>query len=86
MFIIGVLIRHYFNTQHARKGNPTWTWLAAAILFIIIIWLSTVPKVLTGEPKVSARRADADRLGAFPGGARHGARPLLDVPCGGAVL
>src|SRR6478752_2949618 len=55
VFIIGVLIRHYFNTVHARKGNPTWTWLLAAILFIVIIWLSTVPKVLTGaEPKVSS--------------------------------
>ena len=53
VFIIGVLIRHYFNSVHARKGNPTWTWLAAAILFVIIIWLSTVPKVLTGEQKVS---------------------------------
>jgi uncharacterized membrane protein len=54
VFIIGVLIRHYFNTMHARKGNPTWTWLAAGILFIIIMWLSTVPKVLTGEQKASS--------------------------------
>ncbi len=54
VFIIGVLIRHYFNMNHARKGNPTWTWLAAAILFVIIIWLSTVPKVLTGEERVAA--------------------------------
>jgi uncharacterized membrane protein len=53
VFLIGVLIRHYFNTMHARKGNPTWTWLLAAVLFMIIIWLSTVPKVLTGEDKVS---------------------------------
>ncbi|HEY4193321.1 MAG TPA: urate hydroxylase PuuD, partial [Mesorhizobium sp.] len=53
VFIIGVLIRHYFNTRHARKGNPTWTWLAAAILFLVVIWLSTVPKILTGEQKVS---------------------------------
>ena len=49
VFMIGVLIRHYFNSIHARKGNPTWTWLVAAILFVVIIWLSTVPKVLTGE-------------------------------------
>ena len=59
VFIIGVLIRHYFNTVHARKGNPTWTWLGAAVLFMIIIWLSTVPKVLTGEPKTSAASATA---------------------------
>ncbi|CDX41107.1 conserved membrane hypothetical protein [Mesorhizobium sp. ORS 3359] len=59
VFIIGVLIRHYFNTVHARKGNPTWTWLGAAVLFLIIVWLSTVPKVLTGEPKTSAASAAA---------------------------
>ncbi|MCR4264915.1 urate hydroxylase PuuD [Nitratireductor sp. ZSWI3] len=54
IFIMGVLIRHYFNTVHARKGNPHWTWGAAGVLFIIIMWLSTVPKVLTGEEKLSA--------------------------------
>ncbi|ESY67747.1 MULTISPECIES: urate hydroxylase PuuD [Mesorhizobium] len=54
VFIIGVLIRHYFNSVHARKGNPHWTWPGALVLFIIIIWLSTVPRVLTGEPKPSA--------------------------------
>ncbi|RWK43503.1 urate hydroxylase PuuD [Mesorhizobium sp.] len=54
VFIIGVLIRHYFNTMHARKGNPTWTWLAAAVLFVVIIWLSTAPKVLTGDVKASS--------------------------------
>ncbi|TIL33520.1 MAG: cysteine desulfurase [Mesorhizobium sp.] len=54
VFIIGVLIRHYFNTMHARKGNPTWIWLAAAVLFVVIIWLSTAPKVLTGEVKATS--------------------------------
>ncbi|TIP84065.1 MAG: cysteine desulfurase [Mesorhizobium sp.] len=54
VFTIGVLIRHYFNTMHARKGNPTWTWLAAAVLFVVIIWLSTAPKVLTGDVKASS--------------------------------
>src|SRR5690606_21166806 len=45
VFLIGVLIRHYFNSRHARKGNPHWTWLLAAILFILIIWLSTAPRL-----------------------------------------
>lgn len=59
IFIIGVLIRHYFNTVHKRAGNPHWTWLAATLLFIVIMWLSTVPKVLTGEDKNAANAAAA---------------------------
>ena len=43
IFIIGVLIRHYFNSKHARKRLPNWTWGLSAILFIIIMWLSTEP-------------------------------------------
>ncbi len=54
VFLMGVTIRHWFNTRHARKGNPTWTWLATAILFIIIMWLSTVPKVLSGGDEDTA--------------------------------
>ena len=43
VFLMGVTIRHYFNSMHARKGEPTWTWLATAVLFIVIMWLSTAP-------------------------------------------
>ncbi len=62
VFLMGVTIRHWFNTTHARKGRPTWTWIATLVLFILIMWLSTVPKALTGEsqaalPAVSQRFA-----------------------------
>ncbi|MCF6327168.1 MAG: urate hydroxylase PuuD [Devosiaceae bacterium] len=43
IFLIGVVIRHYFNTKHARKGKPNWTWLTAIILFFVIVWLSGNP-------------------------------------------
>jgi len=43
VFLMGVSIRHYFNTKHARKGSPNWTWLITAILFLMIAWLSTAP-------------------------------------------
>ena len=66
VFIIGVLIRHYFNTIHKRAGNPHWTWLVAGILFIIIMWLSTVPKVLTGEPKVAEANQALIASAQFP--------------------
>jgi len=41
VFLMGVTIRHYFNTLHARAGNPHWTWAVTAIIFLAIIWIST---------------------------------------------
>ncbi len=47
VFLMGVTIRHWFNTRHARKGKPTWTWIATVLLFLIIAWLSTAPTTRT---------------------------------------
>ncbi len=44
VFLMGVTIRHYFNTLHARKGDPHWTWLLTALIFVTIAWLSTLSK------------------------------------------
>lgn len=44
VFLMGVSIRHWFNTRHARKGNPHWTWFVTAVLFLLIAWLSTAPQ------------------------------------------
>ncbi|KGB80627.1 cysteine desulfurase [Rhodovulum sp. NI22] len=43
VFLMGVTIRHYFNTVHARRGNPLWTWAATLVLFLAIMALSMVP-------------------------------------------
>ena len=86
VFIIGVLIRHYFNTVHARKGNPTWTWLAAAHPVhrhhLAVDGAESADRRAEGVGGGASLR----RLGAFPGRPRHGAWPLLDVPCGRAGL
>ncbi|QDY68848.1 urate hydroxylase PuuD [Qingshengfaniella alkalisoli] len=54
VFLMGVTIRHFFNTMHARKGAPAWTWAVTAILFIIIAWLSTAP-LFTDYEEAEAR-------------------------------
>ncbi|MEQ9259700.1 MAG: urate hydroxylase PuuD [Roseovarius sp.] len=43
VFLMGVTIRHWFNTRHARKGSPHWTWAVTVLLFLAIMWLSTAP-------------------------------------------
>ncbi|QIK39614.1 urate hydroxylase PuuD [Pontivivens nitratireducens] len=43
VFLAGVTIRHWFNSQHARSGKPTWTWPVTIILVLIMAWLSTEP-------------------------------------------
>ncbi len=56
IFLEGALIRHWFNTRHAKKGNPHWTWGLAVVIFLVIAWLSSagkpegdVPPVASGE-------------------------------------
>ena len=41
VFLMGVTIRHFFNSMHAGKGRPYWTWAVTVILFLIVAWLST---------------------------------------------
>ena len=43
VFLIGVSIRHFFNTMHARGSAPWWTWCVTAVLFVLLAWLSTAP-------------------------------------------
>jgi uncharacterized membrane protein len=53
IFLEGAVIRHWFNTRHARKGNPHWTWAAAVVIFIVIAWLSSAPKLGDGREAVA---------------------------------
>ena len=41
VFLMGVTIRHFFNTMHAKQGRPWWTWLLTVVVFLVIVWLST---------------------------------------------
>ncbi len=51
VFLMGVTIRHYFNSMHARQGNPHWTWAVTALIFIVIMWLSVAPMRGLDEPE-----------------------------------
>ena len=44
VFLLGVSIRHYFNTYHATKKKLYWTWIITFIIFAVIIGLSSYKK------------------------------------------
>ncbi|MCF1482841.1 MULTISPECIES: urate hydroxylase PuuD [Rhizobium/Agrobacterium group] len=77
VFLMGVTIRHWFNTTHARKGRPIWTWMLTTVIFIIIMWLSTVQKPDTGE-----RAALSPMQQQFMADAHFGsARDIIQARC-----
>ncbi|MGR3714759.1 MAG: urate hydroxylase PuuD [Shimia sp.] len=59
VFLMGVTIRHFFNTKHASKGAPYWTWAVTAMLFVAIMWLSTAPLAQTDLEEEEARALTA---------------------------
>ena len=65
VFLMGVTIRHWFNTRHARKGSPWWTWGLTAALFVAIAWLSSAPMKLVEEE--AALNGEALRLASAEG-------------------
>ncbi len=65
VFLMGVTIRHYFNTHHARKGNPRWTWAATAAIFAVIVVLSLLPLYSDDDyPEEAALSGTAQKFAA----------------------
>ena len=55
IFLMGVSIRHFFNSMHARKGQPHWTWAVTVVLMLIIAWLSSEPSYHRQQDVMAAR-------------------------------
>ncbi|MBF9050297.1 cysteine desulfurase [Roseobacter sp. HKCCD9010] len=64
VFLMGVTIRHFFNTMHAKGGMLWWTWGATALIFAVIVWLSVLP--LNRDPPIEEARLSplAERFAA----------------------
>lgn len=65
VFLMGVTIRHFFNTMHARKGRPYWSLAIAAMLFISIMGLSTAPLEQTTIEEEDARALTSSEKAYF---------------------
>jgi uncharacterized membrane protein len=67
VFLMGVTIRHFFNSMHARLGAPHWTWAVTVILFIAIMWLSTGPQFRGGTADAQVMTPNAARFASAEG-------------------
>lgn len=66
VFLMGVTIRHWFNTHHARGGNPHWTWVVTVLLMLAIAWLSSFRHEAAATEQAALRRT-ALTYAAAPG-------------------
>jgi uncharacterized membrane protein len=73
VFLMGVTIRHWFNTRHARKGSPHWTWGVTAVLFVVIAWLSSAPMRTVPEAEAALTGA------ALQHAAAHGFADVVGI-------
>ena len=42
VLVVGAAVRHFFNSRHAGKPTPWWTWGVAAAGMLAAAWLSTL--------------------------------------------
>ena len=66
VFLMGVTIRHFFNSMHAGHGKPWWTWGATAAIFAVLVWLSALPS-RPGTVEGAELRGTALRFAAAEG-------------------
>ena len=63
VLVAGAVIRHFFNSRHADKGTPWWTWGVAAACMALAAYLSVIGK--PGETAVPAAAAAVTPTLAF---------------------
>ena len=79
VLVIGPVIRHFFNSRHADKGSPWWTWGVAAAGIAAIAWLSAAgPRTTTGELSPAPKFADVSNIVQSRCGMCHAPEPVWD--------
>ncbi len=80
VLLIGPVIRHFFNSRHADKGSPWWTWAVAAAGVAAVAWLSAAgPRTTTtGALPPTPKFADVADIVSSRCSMCHAAEPVWD--------
>lgn len=76
VFLVGVFVRHFFNTMHATKEKLIWPWFAAAATMLVIAVLSMAPMWNGHDPW--ATQSGEDETTMSPRQERFAAAPGFD--------
>lgn len=60
LLVMGVSIRHFFNTQHKGLPEPWWTWGITGVCGLLMVWLSSFGPVPSLATKLTEVRGPAD--------------------------
>ena len=55
VFLMGVTIRHYFNSYYGGRGVLIWTWIASLVIFCLMAWISTLGGVSPDDAEKPAK-------------------------------
>jgi uncharacterized membrane protein len=78
VLLMGPVIRHFFNSRHAGKGSPWWTWFVAAIGMAAIAWLSSLGPREARAAAAAATFAQAEEVVISRCSMCHAAEPVWD--------
>ncbi len=91
--LIGVVIRHFYNTRHKGEASPWWTWAVAAICMVAIVWLSQLGPAngarVQAEPSAEVAMGDVEEVIIGRCSMCHAREPLWEgiiVPPKGVIL
>ncbi len=83
VLVMGAIVRHYFNTKHKTGKGPLWTWGAATLGLVAIVWLSAQPAPQAsasapGEVDFAAMGAEVENVILSRCSMCHAAEPLWE--------
>lgn len=84
VLVVGASIRHFFNSRHAGKPSPWWTWAVAVAGMLAAVWLSGFGPALppqaatTGPAPVAVSVAQVEEIVLSRCSMCHAAEPVWD--------